>query len=334
MRRIIFLLLLLPLVSTGQVKLSQFPVASSADSTDKVAGVRYVGGHYTNYLYSMHDLAVYIGSVGTSDNFANANLTLTGNRSHDFADYNMRWNNVGSFNYVDTAGDSIISINTFTLPSNNMVRLSSEGQILLNDKTAYSGLSINKPVTRMFTGSCIFQTQDAGASGTFSRILTDTVISFKSDSATRKTKIGNVNADSKCVTITWDDGSVMFNNAYTFPITAAANTNMHFTSTAGNLDWEYVHDEFPSSPTDANYVLSNVNTYIKLPVVTADRTVTLPTGVNGTRVTIVNLNTSGTYHWSFVGTVKDAGGATITTLTNGTCYQLEYEGSSTWRKIN
>lgn len=88
--------------------------------------------------------------------------------------------------------------------------------------------------------------------------------------------------------------------------------------------------------TDAAYSVTNINysVYVELPLITANRVVTLPTGVfPGQTVKVVNLNTSGTFSWSFSGTVQDCSGTAITTLVNNTCYHLEYNGTL-WRKIN
>lgn len=85
--------------------------------------------------------------------------------------------------------------------------------------------------------------------------------------------------------------------------------------------------------TDAAYVIPSGLTYTELPTITANRNVTLPTGVSGNVIKVVSLNATG-FTWTFTGgTVNDAAGAAITVLANQTCYQLEYNGTI-WRKIN
>lgn len=87
--------------------------------------------------------------------------------------------------------------------------------------------------------------------------------------------------------------------------------------------------QFASSvATDANYTVANSATYVILPAITANRTVTLSTVGSGDYMIILNENTSGNT-WSFAGTtVKDAAGNTITNLLNGTSYQLIYDGTN------
>ncbi len=65
-----------------------------------------------------------------------------------------------------------------------------------------------------------------------------------------------------------------------------------------------------------------------LPVVTANRTLTLPVSPpTGWHFTIFNRNTSGTFSWGVAVAIQDASGSSISTLANGTVYQLIYDGS-------
>lgn len=88
--------------------------------------------------------------------------------------------------------------------------------------------------------------------------------------------------------------------------------------------------------TDANYSISSPLVFVKLPVITANRTVNLPAASTciGQTIKIWNQNTSSGFTWTFAaGTVKDITNSTITTLVNTTLYVLESDGAN-WIKIN
>jgi hypothetical protein len=80
--------------------------------------------------------------------------------------------------------------------------------------------------------------------------------------------------------------------------------------------------------TDADKII--LKYYTKLPTVSANRTVTLPSGTGNTGKVFVinNTNSSGTFHWSFNTTVLDGSGGSVTTLTNQKVYQIYYDGSN------
>lgn len=83
--------------------------------------------------------------------------------------------------------------------------------------------------------------------------------------------------------------------------------------------------------TDAAYTTGTTDHTINLPVVTANRTITLPTpgvGNSGTDLFFRNTNTSGTFHWVFSPGVLTASGATVTTLTNNVTYHLQNDATS------
>ncbi|HEV3223845.1 MAG TPA: hypothetical protein VGZ90_13245 [Puia sp.] len=79
---------------------------------------------------------------------------------------------------------------------------------------------------------------------------------------------------------------------------------------------------------DANTSIGAASTTQKLPTVTANRTVTLPTMIQGQWIDILVTNTSGTFHWSFTNTVIDMSGNTITNLVNGTAYRIYWDGTN------
>lgn len=87
---------------------------------------------------------------------------------------------------------------------------------------------------------------------------------------------------------------------------------------------------------DANTTIANAYVFETLPVVTANRTLSIPSAstYSGQPIIIDNINTSGTFTWSFTGaTVKDAAGNTLTTLSNGIVYHLISNGTN-FIKIN
>lgn len=117
--------------------------------------------------------------------------------------------------------------------------------------------------------------------------------------------------------------------------TITTNRGLSNTNASGSLT--FFIQEGVATATNANYTVSAPGTFVKLPTtITANRTFTLPTaaGANsGTRISVLNQNTSG-FTWSFAGaTVVDITGAAITTLTNGALYVLESDGTN-WINFN
>jgi len=98
----------------------------------------------------------------------------------------------------------------------------------------------------------------------------------------------------------------------------------------------YAGPDVVNTATDANYTITTSGQFVKLPVITANRTVSIPTASSytGRIIRIWNQNTSGTFSWSFTGaTVKDAANNTLTTLVNTSVYMLESDGTN-WLKLN
>jgi hypothetical protein len=90
-----------------------------------------------------------------------------------------------------------------------------------------------------------------------------------------------------------------------------------------------------NTATDANYTISSSTQLIKLPVITASRTVTLPTAASytGRLIRIWNQNTSGTFLWTFASTVKNNDSTTATAIANQTWVVLESDGTN-WNWIH
>jgi len=86
-----------------------------------------------------------------------------------------------------------------------------------------------------------------------------------------------------------------------------------------------------TTATDANYTIPDAATIVVLPVITANRTVTLPALQTGQTLTIHNRN-SAAFNWSFTNTnVKDAAGNTITNMINQSVYQFYYDGTNLYK---
>jgi hypothetical protein len=96
-----------------------------------------------------------------------------------------------------------------------------------------------------------------------------------------------------------------------------------------------IRDSVFTASANTNVVAVYPTSFLILPQnTTTSPTVTLYSSPTpGQKITVWNKNTSLAHQWSFASTVKDATGATITTLSAQTVYQLEYDGSE-WLKIN
>jgi hypothetical protein len=137
--------------------------------------------------------------------------------------------------------------------------------------------------------------------------------------------------------------TVQANGGTTLIVMAASSAASFITVGTTNLstDWQVNYQVYTTvnptytinTATDAAYIIATTWSYTELPVITANRVVTLPTGVAGNPVLVSNQNTSGTFSWSFSGTVKDGANNTVTILTNGVTYNLLYQGSF-WRIIS
>lgn len=133
---------------------------------------------------------------------------------------------------------------------------------------------------------------------------------------------------------------VVYNGALGTPSSGVA-TNLTGTApglTAGAVTNGVYADSYQLK-VDADFNVNNPYTYYKLPTITTNRVASLPSGSTflGTTVKIHNTyDGTGGFNWSFGGvTVKDATGATLTTLSPNTLYVLEYIPTDLyWLKIN
>lgn len=87
-----------------------------------------------------------------------------------------------------------------------------------------------------------------------------------------------------------------------------------------------------ATPTDANYTYSLGASMVSLPVITANRTITISGSATNETVTFFNNNTAA-FSWSFSTTVTDLAGNTITTLPNGSYTTIFYNGTG-WVMIS
>lgn len=122
--------------------------------------------------------------------------------------------------------------------------------------------------------------------------------------------------------------------------TTAGTAGQVLTSQGGGsnaMTWATPAVDAVNTATDANYTVTSALQFVKLPFVTANRTVTIPSASSytGQTIKIWNQNTAaGGFNWSFAGaTVKDATNTTITTLANTTVYIIESDGTN-WIKMN
>lgn len=88
--------------------------------------------------------------------------------------------------------------------------------------------------------------------------------------------------------------------------------------------------------TDANFTWTNTTPdpgVVILPIITADRTVTLPTNTAGVTLEIHNENTAN-FNWSFIGgTVMDAQNNTVTLIPNLATIRLQADGTK-WKIVS
>lgn len=131
-------------------------------------------------------------------------------------------------------------------------------------------------------------------------------------------------------------GDALGNTALT-AFTVVTNNDISLSSGSGNVSFlsqpKYL---IGAANGGGNITLNNSSHFIELATLSANRTITLPTPGSSTAgqvYTLINENTSGTFSWSFASTVKDAAGSTITTLTNGTTYQIVCTQTN-WVKYN
>lgn len=81
-----------------------------------------------------------------------------------------------------------------------------------------------------------------------------------------------------------------------------------------------------SNASDGNYTIPETAGTVYLPIITANRTVTLPSSGSGKRFNLFNQNNT-SFSWNVSGNLKNPSGVTITNLDNRTWYELENNGS-------
>lgn len=113
--------------------------------------------------------------------------------------------------------------------------------------------------------------------------------------------------------------------------TTGGYTNIVRNATTGRFENASANVLIVATATDANYTIPDGSGIVILPVITANRTTTLPTLQIGQVINIHNRNSAG-FNWSFTnGNVKDAAGSTITNLVNQSMYQFYYDGTNLYK---
>lgn len=103
-----------------------------------------------------------------------------------------------------------------------------------------------------------------------------------------------------------------------------------------NGAWSQISNQFLFTQTtapDANYTITSPLQTVKLPVITANRNLGLPTGTAGQQLRIWNTNTSAFTHTITIGTLKDQNANTVSILSNSTWYNLESDGTN-WNIVS
>lgn len=109
--------------------------------------------------------------------------------------------------------------------------------------------------------------------------------------------------------------------------TISATGGLNVTFGSGSLS--FILKEGLISPGNVDFTVSSAGTLYELGLITANRAITLPVSVGyiGLKLNIWNKNTTG-FTWSFVTNIPvTADGVNFTTLTNGTFYSLQFDGT-------
>ncbi len=114
-------------------------------------------------------------------------------------------------------------------------------------------------------------------------------------------------------------------------LTGGSGSGMTIVGGSGSVTFSI--QDLVQTATDANTTVTNVWSMVKLPVITAARTLTLPAQATGKQIKIWNQNTSGTFLWTFATTVKDKTNSTITAIANQSWVILESDGTN-WLQVS
>lgn len=210
----------------GAVRL---PLFSTADS-NKVLGLG------SNGLITLRTKG-----TGSGNNFANADLTLTGSRSHDFAGRSMIWNNVNTFEMNDGTYDGF-NFNQNGTAANSFFYANTTNHIAV----------VRSPGTTSFfkaDQSYVQATPNNGASGIIAQyfvgVLDNVAITANSqkgyyqNALTGILGLNNYTGSTYAITSNMTTGANTFNGAYTFPLVDGTVKMGLVTDGAGNLSWAY-----------------------------------------------------------------------------------------------
>jgi hypothetical protein len=267
-----------------------------------------------------------------SEGDQNLYLNIDGNTIQDFTNNGI---------YVETNGlDIAVNIcnNNLVLTTPNTLASGSLRQGI----TSYSTLSSVNGYMRVCNNSVTYLASAAGGLG---RELGIEMLHWGTLIENNVVNTNNITTAGSANILTYSDfgntvDSAKYINNKSFGTHAAidlnANTNVVFIGNNWAGGDTMVFIDVIKTATNAAYTINAAGTLTKLPVITANRIVTLPSAAanTGRTLKIWNQNTSASFKWSFSGTaVKDAANATITALTNTVWYILESDGTN-WLKTN
>jgi hypothetical protein len=216
--------------------------------------------------------------------------------------------------------------NAYTFPTAN----GTDGYVL----TAHTGgvATWDAPTGGSGTVTSFAFTDGGGFDGTVTNPTTTPTLSIipsfsglvaSESSALGAATIGNL--------LEYNSGTIQFNDAY---MTSIPNTQIFLKSRMQRLSFDVA---------DANFTTLSTRQegFFKLPEITANRTFSMfsGTGVDGVELYIYNLNTSGTFSWSFTGITpeKASDGSSVSAIANGVLYHIlgMYDGTNAhWIIVN
>lgn len=179
-------------------------------------------------------------------------------------------------------------------------------------------------------GSILLQYTTTGA--TFYDDIGLKGITYNADYSANFTSLSLINkiyADSHFggVTLGTHDQILSVNTSGTASEFRTFNASVGVSASFSSGSLSLVLKESIFTQTDASFSITTQGALYKLPVITANRTITLPTGTAGYKLNIWNQNTTA-FTWTFVTVVPVApDGTAFATLANNTFYSLEFDGS-------
>jgi hypothetical protein len=304
-------------------------------------GLQY--GIFVNQIYSPTSVQA-LGTSVINNNITGCSTSIE-TEGNIYTYLNIQGNTLKDFVYVginvaSTGADTSVNItnNTLILTSPNTVGSGNLQKGITSDSTP---LTTNFGYIRVCNNTINYLTSAAGGTGNEVSFIPGHAGTLVENNVVNTNNI-TTSGPSNVFTFT-DYGTTIDSVKYINNKSNGTNTTIDLAHTTnivliGN-NWvggdRSLFIDIVNTATDAAYTISATGTVTKLPVITANRVVTLPAaaGNTGRIIKIWNQDTSTSFHWAFSGTVKDATNATITTLTNTVWYILESDGTN-WNKTN